>query len=220
MLTQQQRDDFFLSLSGTSPEWSAYTFLTEPNDRPTAAGDGFDLTRSGASNPSIITGVQVVLEASLKRWVVTVDSVAAGDYTITVNSTDYTVTAAGSETVAQLVALLAAEVDDNTTDVTAIATTVDGDLPAVLVTSTTVTPPTVAVTGDLTLHMEATSADFRLWGYTGAEWTPLNAGSFESVDTGWIETVRTGIFTRLAVEVTATDGVIAFRVGPCASVAS
>lgn len=213
MLDQQQRDNLFLALSGTEPTWSDYTFLTDANSRPSAAGDGFSV------GTSIVTGVQVTLEASLKRWAIVLDgAVAAGDYTVTINGTDYTVTAAGTESASALIALIAAEIVS--TAVTAVDTTIDGDEPAVLLTSTAVTPPTVAVTGDLILTQQATSVDFTLWGYTGGEWSPLNAGSFDAVSVGWIEQVRTGIFSRLAVEIEATDGLVAFRVGPCKAVAS
>jgi hypothetical protein len=215
MLTQQQRDDLFLALSGTSPAWSPFAWLISGNDRPATVTDGVSV------ESAIVTGAHVMLEGGFERWAVTVGGVAAGSYTITINGTNYTYVASGTETPTQLVTTLAAVVSSSA--VTAIATVVDGDEPAVLITSTSPTPPTVAVTapsGFLTLTSQATSVNFRLWGYTGGQWSPLNGGSFASVGVGWVEQVRTGIFSRLAIEVQTTDGLVGIRIGPCDASAS
>lgn len=195
---------------GRAPAEQSSDHLTDVNGTPSDDSDGFDL--AGLSPRPILAFVGVTLQAVPEAFdaVVTVLTAVEGDtYRITFDAVNYDYVAQPGDGVAEIATGLVASVGAATA---AKATPADNGDGTITFTGVKGQTYTIAVevpagTGTMSVAKDATTVDWRVWGYApGRGWHLIPDTARSGVTTNEMERFTVSGLERLYVEITATDG--------------
>lgn len=221
---------------GRNPVWTTQARLEsgETSDPPGDVSDGVD------TQNAIVTLWKVQLRRNAKFHgatvvVSTVDD--ASTYRVTINSTDFDYVASGGDGAKEILDGLAtainagaepvtAEVFQDSGSLTEASDLVPGFTEVMTVTSQnasasgadfTIATSVPAGSGALTDSADATDVSFKIWSLADDEesFSTHQNATFNNITQNLVDRANTAGLERVFIEVTATDGHVETKVGPC-----
>lgn len=185
-------------------------YITAANGTPTDDADGFDLESLEARPVQAFLGVTLQERPEAFDATVTILTVVGGDtYRVTFDAVDYDYVAAPGDTAADvaagLVASIGAAVDAKATPTDRGDGTID--FLGVKGETYTVAVSVPSGTGTMSVSKDASSVDYRVWGYcTGRGWHLIPDTERTSIVLNEVERFAVAGLERVYIEITATDG--------------
>ncbi len=195
---------------GREPTDQTSTHLTAANGTPTDDSDGFDI--AGLSPRPVLAFVGVTLQAVPEAFdaVVSVLTAVDGDtYRVTFDGVNYDFVAPASSTPAVIATGLVAVIGAATAAKAAPTDNGDGTITFTGVKGQTYTIAVAvpAGTGTTSVAKDASTVDYRVWGYAPSRgWHLIPNTARSGIVTNEMERFTVSGLERLYVEITATDG--------------
>lgn len=199
---------------GLHPNWAAEVVYTESDTLPgppTAASDGVDVS------DAVVAQMRVKLRedpSAQKAWVEVTSVVNSTLYRITIDSVNYDYTSDASATEQEILDGLEAALPGAPVMVTQASI---GGTNMLVLTATSTSTFTIAVSAELGHDVEATSATFTVWLRSRVQTEHDVAEGYETVTktNNWTQRIECGGYDRLFIEPIVKDGRVITNAAPC-----
>lgn len=207
--------------AGRYPAWGTEQVADAATAAPWSPTAGWSVAGSALALVAVDLAVaDTATQGARAMYIGVVGAVAAGSYSITVDSETYAYTADGSEDVATILGeLLTDIVSTGTHSVQRIDTDGDGETDELRIwrIDGAAIPTEASITPNLSAVRDATEATVRVWGLAAGStrWRRLGSQDLDELAASYLDLWRTGAMDRIALQVVVTDGRVRLNVATC-----